>query len=184
MGGADVVPFLKRAIGIDPKFAMAYSVLGQIYDSIGESEISEETETRAYELRDRASDEERYWISDEYDKLVTGNLEKADQTCRLWMQAYPRATEPHEFLSGYISLVPGNYAKGAEEAKIALGIDPDLGVAYSNLVISYLALDRVEEAENTLRQSSARKVEISDFVIQHYIIAFLKGDKAAMEREA
>jgi hypothetical protein len=99
-GGADGVPFLKRAIEIDPKFAMAYSVLGQIYDSIGESELSAESETRAYELRDRASDEERYWISDEYDKLVTGNLEKAEQTCRLWMQAYPRAIEPHGFLSG------------------------------------------------------------------------------------
>lgn len=183
-GGAAAVPFFKRAIEIDPKFAMAYSFLGQIYDSTGESELSAQNETNAYELRDRASDEERYWISDEYDKLVTGNLEKAEQTCRLWIQVYPRAVAPHGFLSGYISLVPGNYAKGAEEAKTAIGIDPDLGVAYSNLAVSYVALDRFQDAQNALREASARKLEIPDFVIQRYMIAFLKGDKAGMEREA
>lgn len=183
-GGAAAVPFFKRAIEIDPNFAMAYSYLGQIYDSTGESELSAENETRAYALRDRASDEERYWITDEYDKLVTGKLEKAGQTCRLWIQAYPRAVAPHGFLSGYISLVPGNYAKGAEEAKTAIGIDPDLGVAYSNLVVSDIALDRFQDAQNALREASARKLEIPDFVIQRYMIAFLKGDKAGMERAA
>jgi len=86
-GGADSVPFFKRAIEIDPKFAMAYSVLGQVYGNIGESELSAESETRAYELRDRASEEERYWNSNSYDKQVTGNLQKADLTCELWMQA-------------------------------------------------------------------------------------------------
>jgi len=86
-------------------------------------------------------------------------------------------------LSGNISLVRGNYEKAVEEAKIALGIDPDFGIGYSNLVVSYLVLDRIEDAENTLRQASERKLEISDFVIQRYMIAFLKGDKAGMERE-
>jgi DNA-binding winged helix-turn-helix (wHTH) protein/tetratricopeptide (TPR) repeat protein len=182
-GGAAAAPFFKSAIEIDPKFAMAYSVLGQVYGNIGESELSAESETRAYELRDRASDEERYWISSSYDKQVTGNLQKADQTCELWMQAYPRAIEPHGFLSGNISLVRGNYEKAVEEAKIALGIDPDFGIGYSNLVVSDLALDRIEDAENTLRQASERKLEIPDFVIQRYMIAFFKGDKAGMERE-
>ena len=183
-GGAVAVPFFKRAIEIDPEFAMAYSLLGRAYGDIGESELSAESSARAYELRDRASDEERYWISASYDKQVTGNLEKAEQTCSLWMQEYPRATAPHGFMSGNISLIRGNYEKSIAEAKAALDLEPDLPIAYSNLALSYLALDRVDEAEKTLRQASERKLEIPDFLIQRYMIAFLKGDKAAMEQEA
>jgi len=183
-GGADGAPFFKRAIEIDPKFAMAYSVLGRVYGDLGESELSAESSTRAYELRDRASDEERYWIDASYEKQVTGDLEKARQICNLWMQAYPRALAPHGFLSGNISLVRGDYAKGAEEAKTALGIDPDFVIGYGNLVVNDLALKRIDAAAEALRQASARKLEIPDFVIQRYMIAFLEGNQAAMEREA
>ena len=100
------------------------------------------------------------------------------------MQEYPRATAPHGFMSGNISLIRGNYEKSIAEAKAALDLEPDLPIAYSNLALSYLALDRVDEAEKTLRQASERKLEIPDFLIQRYMIAFLKGDKAAMEQEA
>lgn len=182
-GAAPAVPFYQRAIEIDPEFAMAYSLLGRLYGDMGESELSAKSSTRAYELRDRASDQERYWISTSYDKQVTGNLEKAEQTCELWTQAYPRSKDPHAFLSGNISLVRGNYEKSVDEAKIALNLEPDFPIVYSNLTLSSLALNRIDEAENTLRQASARKLEFPDFVILRYMIAFLKGDKAAMGRE-
>lgn len=180
---APAVPFYQRAIEIDPEFAMAYALLGRVYGDMGESELSAKSSTRAYELRDRASDQERYWISTSYDKQVTGNLEKAEQTCELWTQAYPRAKDPHAFLSGNISLVRGNYEKSVDEAKIALNLEPDFPIVYSNLTLSYLALNRIDDAENTLRQASARKLEFPDFVILRYMIAFLKGDKAAMGRQ-
>jgi len=182
-GPALAVPFYQRATEIDPQFAMAYSLLGRLYGDMGESELSAKSTTRAYELRDRASDQERYFISASYDKQVTGNLEKAEQICELWTQAYPRARDPHVFLSGNISLVRGKYEKSVDEAKIALDLDPDHPIVYSNLTLSYLALNRVDEAENTLRQASARKLEFPDFVILRYMIAFLKGEKAAMGRE-
>jgi DNA-binding winged helix-turn-helix (wHTH) protein/tetratricopeptide (TPR) repeat protein len=182
-GPAPAVPFYQRAIEIDPEFAMAYSLLGRVYGDMGESELSAKNSARAYELRDRASDQERYWIFASYDKQITGNLEKAEQTCELWTQAYPRARDPHAFLSGNISLVRGNYEKSVDEAKIALDLDPDFPIVYSNLTLSYLALNRVDEAENTLRQASARKLEFPDFVILRYMIASLKGEKAAMGRE-
>jgi DNA-binding winged helix-turn-helix (wHTH) protein/tetratricopeptide (TPR) repeat protein len=182
-GSAAAVPFLKRAIEIDPNFASAYAALGRMYGDIGESALSAVNTSRAYQLRDRASDQERFFISLTYDLQVTGNLEKAQQTCDLWVQAYPRAWLPHGLLSGGIYNTLGKYEKSVDEAKIAIGIDPDFSIGYSILASSYLALGRTGEAENTLQRASGRKLDIPDFHVQRYAIAFLKEDKTAMERE-
>lgn len=182
-GSAASVPFLKRAVEIDPNFASAYAALGRMYGDIGESALSAENTSRAYQLRDRASDQERFFISLTYDLQVTGNLEKAQQTCDLWMQAYPRAWMPHALLSGGIYPQLGKYEKSVEEAKIAIGIDPDFSIGYAILADSYMALERTGEAENTLQRASGRKLDIPDFYVLRYVIAFLKDDKTGMERE-
>jgi eukaryotic-like serine/threonine-protein kinase len=88
------VPFLKRAIEIDSKFAMAYASLGRVYGDLGEPLASAESASRAYQLRDRASDQERFFITLTYHQQVTGNLEKAQQTGELWTQTYPRNVSP------------------------------------------------------------------------------------------
>jgi eukaryotic-like serine/threonine-protein kinase len=183
-GSAAAVPFYKHAIEIDPKFAMAYAALGRMYGDIGESVLSAESTSKAYQLRDRASDKEKFFISASYDMQVTGNLEKALQTCELWMQAYPRAVEPHGFLSGIIYPAFGKYEKSVEEAKIAIGLNPDFPIGYLILAYSDVAVGRIDEAENALQRAFERKLEISDFFVQRYTIAFLKGDKAGMEGEA
>ena len=182
-GSAAAVPFLKRAIEIDPNFASAYAALGRMYGDIGESALSAENTSRAYQLRDRASDQERFFISLTYDLQVTGNLEKAQQTCNLWVQAYPRAWLPHGLLSGGIYNTLAKYEKSVDEAKIAIGMDPDFSIGYSILAGSYLALERTDEAENILQRASGRKLDIPDFHVQRYAIAFLKDDKTGMERE-
>jgi DNA-binding winged helix-turn-helix (wHTH) protein/tetratricopeptide (TPR) repeat protein len=182
-GSAAAVPFFKRAIEIDPNFAMAYAWLGQLYSDIGESTLSAENTTKAYQLRDRASDAEKFFITASYDKWVTGNLDKAQQTYALWVQAYPRATSPHGFLSGNICLNRGNYEKSVDEANIAIGLDPDVAMLYSNLALAYVSLGRIDEAENAIRRASERKLEMPDFFVQRYSIAFLKGDSAGMEQE-
>jgi len=183
-GSAAAVPFLKRAIEIDPNFASAYAALGRMYGDIGESALSAENTRRAYQLRDRASDQERSFISLTYDLQVTGNLEKAQQTCDLWVQAYPRAWLPHGLLSGAIYPELGEYEKSVEEAKIATQIDPDFSIGYGILASSYVALERVGEAEQTLQRASQHKLDIPDFYVERYIIAFLKDDKKGMQREA
>jgi DNA-binding winged helix-turn-helix (wHTH) protein len=183
-GSAAAVPFLKRAIEIDPNFASAYAALGRMYGDIGESAQSAESTSRAYQLRDRASDQERFFITLSYDLQVTGNLEKGQQTCALWVQAYPRAWVPHGLLSGDIYVARGKREESLEEGKIALGIDPDFSIGYANLTASYMALERLDEAENTLQRASERKLEIPDFFVLRYVIAFLKGDKVGMERVA
>ena len=183
-GSAAAVPFLKRAIEIDPNFASAYAALGRMYGDIGESAQSAESTSKAYQLRDRASDQERFFITLSYDLQVTGNLEKGQQTCALWVQAYPRAWVPHGLLSGDIYAAMGKRDESVEEGKKALAMDPDFSIGYANLAGSYMALERLDEAENTLQRAFERKLEIPDFFVLRQMMAFLKGDKVGMERDA
>jgi DNA-binding winged helix-turn-helix (wHTH) protein/predicted Zn-dependent protease len=180
---AAAVPFFQRALEIDPNFASAYAALGRMYGDIGESALSAKNTNKAYQLRDRASDQEKFFISVNYDLEVTGNLEKAQQTCDLWTQAYPRAWLPHALLSGAIYPELGRYEKSVEEAKTAIGIDPDFSIGYSILAGSYVALEHSGEAEKSLQRASERKLDIPDFRVQRYVIAFLKDDQTGMERE-
>ncbi|MGB9434317.1 MAG: winged helix-turn-helix domain-containing protein [Candidatus Acidiferrum sp.] len=182
-GSAASVPFFKRAIEIDTNFASAYAALGRMYGDIGETALSAANTSKAYQLRDRASDQEMFFISLTYDLQVTGNLEKAQQTCDLWIQAYPRAWLPHGLLSGAIYNTLGKYENSVDEAKIAIEIDPDFSIGYSILAGSLLALGRTGEAENALQRAADRELDIPDFHVQRYVLAFLKNDKTAMERE-
>jgi eukaryotic-like serine/threonine-protein kinase len=181
-GPAAALPLFKRAIEIDPKFAMAHAFLGDMYGALGESALSAEGTSKAYQLRDRASDAEKFFITASYDLRVTGNLEKAQQTYELWAQTYPRDMRPHGFLST-IYIVTGKYEKAVEESKKAIELDPDFAIAYGNLAFSYQNLDRLGESENVLQRAFERKLEVPDFLVARYDIAFLRSDKAGMEQE-
>ena len=109
---------------------------------------------KAYQLRDRASDREKFFIAANYDVNVTGNLEKAQQTCELWKQTYPRDGRARTHLAGLIYPVLGKYEKSIEEAKIAIEAEPDFPVGYNVLADNYMALDRLAEAEKTLQRAS------------------------------
>ncbi|MGA8436653.1 MAG: winged helix-turn-helix domain-containing protein [Candidatus Sulfotelmatobacter sp.] len=183
-GPAAALPHFKRATEIDPEFAMAYSNLGNMYTNIGETDLSVESTRKAYQLRDRASDTEKFFITVHYHLDVTGNMEKAQQACEAWAQTYPREMPPHGLLSGAIYPVLGRYEGAVEEGKKAIKLDPDFGLAYNVLALSYQALDQLGEAENTLQRASDRKLEIPDLLVDRYEIAFLKGDQAAMDRVA
>jgi len=127
-GSAASVPFFRRAIEIDPNFASAYATLGRMYGDIGESVLSAVNTSKAYQLRDRASDQEKFFISLSYDLQVTGNLDKGQQTCALWVQAYPRAWVPHGLLAGDIYPAMGKHEEAVEEGKVALDLDPGFSI--------------------------------------------------------
>jgi eukaryotic-like serine/threonine-protein kinase len=182
-GLVSAFPHFKRATEIDSKFAMAYAHLGLTYSAIGESVLSTENTSNAYQLRDRATDREKFFIIVNYDRSVTRNLEKAQQTCALWAQTYPRDTNPHALSSGFIYQGAGKYKESIEEAKQAIALDPGLTFAYVNLAYSYFYLDRLGEAEDTMHRASERKLEVPEFLVLRYYIAFLRGDEAAMDRE-
>jgi len=180
---AEAVSLLKRAIEIDPKFAMAYAFLGRSYADLGESELAAQNIAKAYELRDRVSDRENYFITFNYHRQVTRNLELARQTLESWTQKYPRDRLPHGFLSGFTSSGSGHYDKAAEEGQKAIELDPDFAIGYENVAWAYVYLNRLSEAEAVLRKASERQIEIVQYSLCRYIIAFLRSDQTAMERE-
>jgi tetratricopeptide (TPR) repeat protein len=180
---ASAIPLFKRAIEIDPNFATAYVWLGRTYADIGETVLSAENTSKAYDLRDRASDTERFFITASYDIQVSGNLEKARQTLELWAQTYPRDASPHVMLSAFVYQQLGNFERSAEEAQktIRLLPDPDFP-AYVNLAGSYVLLGRLDDAQKILQQASARKLQNPFLVLVQYSIDFLKDDRAGMEK--
>jgi serine/threonine protein kinase/tetratricopeptide (TPR) repeat protein len=182
--GADAgLPFFKRALEIDPKFAMGYAALGLYYGTTGESDRAAENTRKAYELRDRVSDKERFFITAYYDGRATGNQEKAQQTCEQWAQIYPREWTPHAFLSGFIYPVLGRYEKAAEESRKAIELAPDTYTGYFLLGYNFIYLDRPAEAEDVLRVASERKMDAPFLSLLRFDLDFLKGDSAGMQRE-
>ncbi|MGC2450233.1 MAG: protein kinase [Candidatus Sulfotelmatobacter sp.] len=182
-GGDAAIPFLKRAVEIDPKFAAAYASLGLMYGSMGETELGTENIQKAYQLRNRASDNEKFFITAYYDGRATGNQEKAQQTCEAWAQAYPREWKPHSFLAGFIYPVLGEHEKAADEAQKTIELAPDFGVGYGLLGLNFVSLDRLAAAEDAVRRASERKIEIPLLALVRYDVAFLKGDNEGMQRE-
>jgi tetratricopeptide (TPR) repeat protein len=180
---AAAVPLLKEAIEKDPKFAMAHASLGLTYGFLGQPALSAESNRRAYELRDRASYREKFFITATYELQVTGNLEKAKQTCELWLQTYPRDKVPHGLLGAMLYPTFGQYEKGVEAAKQLVEIDPDFAIGYLQLAFNNQFAGHLEEAEHALQRASDRKLEIPELLIQRYDIAFLRGDQAGMDRE-
>jgi serine/threonine protein kinase/tetratricopeptide (TPR) repeat protein len=179
--GRPAVALYRRAIEIDTKFAMAYAHLGQVYGQLGESDLAAESISKAYELRDRASDREKFFLTLSYDFRVTGNLEKAQQNCELWSVTYPRDALPPAFLS-VIYDVNGQHERAIEEGRKTIERDPDFPLGYVNLAFTYQNLDRLGDTENILRQATERKVAFPDMWVVRYNIAFLRADQAGMER--
>jgi serine/threonine protein kinase/tetratricopeptide (TPR) repeat protein len=176
--GSETRSLLKRAIEIDPKFALAYAQLGNSY-----TETAAQYTAKAYELRDRVSDWENYYITFFYHRQVTGNLELARQTLESWAQKYPSNIEPHGLLSAFTSQVCGRYEKAAEEGQKAIKLDPDFAMGYINTAWAYVYQNRLTEAEAVLRKASERKIDVILLSQCRYFVAFLRGDRAAMERE-
>ena len=149
----------------------------------GETELGTENIRRAYELRDRASDNEKFFITAYYDGRATGNQKKAQQTCEAWAQAYPREWKPHSFLAGFIYPVLGEHEKAVDESQKTIELAPDFGVGYALLGSDSLSLDRLDAAEDAARRASERKIEIPLLALLRYDVAFLKGDSGGMQRE-
>jgi serine/threonine protein kinase/tetratricopeptide (TPR) repeat protein len=180
---AEAIPLLKRAVEIDPQFAMAYCDLGRLYASLGESELGAQNIAKAYELRNRVSNPENYYITFNYYRQVTRNLELARQTLESWSQEIPGDFMPHGFLAAFTTQGSGHYEKAVQEGLKAIEIDPDYAIGYQNVAFAYIYLNRLADAEALLHKAAERRIEIIEFSLCRYFIAFLRNDKAAMEKE-
>jgi eukaryotic-like serine/threonine-protein kinase len=176
--GTETRSLLKRAIEIDPNFAMAYAQLG-----LSDIDAAAQNVAKAYALRDQVSDWENYYITFNYHRQLTGNLEVARETLESWGQKYPNSVEPHGLLSAFTSQALGHYDKAVEEGQKSIQLDPDFAIGYVNTAWAYVYQDRLVEAEAVLRKASERKIDVVQLSLCRYFISFQRSDKAAMERE-
>jgi serine/threonine protein kinase/tetratricopeptide (TPR) repeat protein len=181
MGAA--IPHLQRAVGIDPQFAMAQAHLGFFYWNSGQTDLAIEHTLRAYELRDRVTEPERFFVLFLYDRQVTGNLQKEMETIETWVQAYPRDWQAWGVLGGWGPRGTGQYERGIQASEECLRLRPDLPFAYDSLAVHNMSLGRFSEAEAALRQAAERTLEVPNFLVARFYLAFLRGDQAGMKRE-
>jgi tetratricopeptide (TPR) repeat protein len=170
-------PLYQRAVAIDPDFAMAHAQVGFGYSVMGESALARPSTLRAYQLRDRASDVERFFIDTLYDRDLTGNLERERRTLESWAETYPRDPIPHGLIGGLALTSTGQYELAIAESDRAIALDPDLTPAYVNKAINQLYLNRLDDASLTIRRATERKLQSPEWFLSiPYLVAFLKGD--------
>jgi len=180
-GNAEAIPFYRRALEIDPNFAVAYASLGLVYGNLGQASLAEENIKKAYALRDRVSEREKYRISALYYNNVTGEMEQAIQVYELWAKSYPQDSVPPGNL-GVIYTNLGQYEKALAAVEAGQRLESD-AIGYSNLAGTYLALNRLDDAQKAIADAQQHHME-SDFLhLAIYQLAFVKGDTAEMERQ-
>jgi serine/threonine protein kinase/tetratricopeptide (TPR) repeat protein len=182
-GFTAALPFFKRAVDLDPSFASAYSSMSGSYTGLHQGGRAAEYVRKAYALREKVSERERFAIEGLYYMNVTGELEKAAQTYELYRQNYPRDELAYRYM-GTVYYRLGNREKALEEFREALRLEPSTEAAYSNLGRTYRALNRLEEVEKVYKQAEAHKLESERLLQGRYALAFLKGDRAQMEQLA
>jgi serine/threonine protein kinase/tetratricopeptide (TPR) repeat protein len=179
---AGSIPLFRRAIELDPNFAMAYAVLGQAYANLGEGAQAAEFTSKAFERRERTSELEKFYLTSHYYLNVTGEIDQEMQAYEQWRQTYPRDSVPRINLSvGYQRL--GQYEKGLSEIRETVQLDPNSAFVYDNLMFCYLALDRLDEARSVFDQALSHKIDAFGLRLGRYFIAFLQGDTAGMQAQ-
>jgi DNA-binding winged helix-turn-helix (wHTH) protein/tetratricopeptide (TPR) repeat protein len=181
-GPAAALPYDQHAIQLDPNFAMGYRSIGDDYFSLGELARASEYFTKAFQLREHASEREKLGIAAEYYHVVTGELDKAAQTYQEAIESYPRSVGVYGNL-GLVYGAQGQYEKAAEVTRQALRLAPGRSYLYGNLANYALALQRFDEARQSIHDAQARKLD--DLVLHNalYALAFLGADSAAMAEQ-
>jgi len=181
-GSAAGLPYHQRAMQLDPNFAMAYGALGVDYYSLGELGRASEYFTKAFELREHASEREKLAITAGYYQNVTGELEEAAQTFQEFTETYPRRARAHLDL-GLVYAEQGEYEKAAGAYRESLRLAPDNVAPYEALGNALLALQRFDEARQIIHEAQARKLDEYILHIALYALAFLGADSPAMAEQ-
>jgi eukaryotic-like serine/threonine-protein kinase len=175
------IPFYKQAIELDPNFALAYARLGAAYSNLGQADAAGEYQKMAFDLKDRASERERLYITGHY-YADSGQSEKGIAAWELYKQTYPRDSTPASNLAVQYSEL-GQYEKSLENAREAVELNPDSFYGYMNMASNYVALNRLDEAKAIL--NSALQRNLGGSIVHLYLgwVAWAQGDMAGMERE-
>jgi eukaryotic-like serine/threonine-protein kinase len=176
------IPFFKRAIDLDPNFAIAYALLATSYGNIGENSLAMENAQRAYSLRDRSSVKERLYLDTLNSSYVTGNLPEDERNVELILRTYPRDLGPYVDASAD-KIERGDYENSILAAQQALQLDRTHSIAVSNLWTCYVALNRFDAARAVLDQGIANGIDPEGLAANYYLSAFLRNDAEGMQKQ-
>ncbi|MGA8501002.1 MAG: winged helix-turn-helix domain-containing protein [Candidatus Sulfotelmatobacter sp.] len=181
-GPAAALPYDQRAVALDPDFAMAYRALGIDYATLSELGRAGEYFSKAFQLREHASERERLTISADYYSYATGELDKAAQTFQQEMEIYPREDAAYVNL-GLVYAALGQYDKATEITTQVARRAPEAVSEYENLANYALASQRYDETRQVIHQAQSRNVD--DFILHNasYALAFVGADPAAMAEQ-
>jgi serine/threonine protein kinase/tetratricopeptide (TPR) repeat protein len=184
LAGSNVraLALFQRAVAIDPDFAMAHAFLGFRYGGMGESALARQSLLKAHQLRNRASDVERFYIETLYDRDFTGNLERERRTLETWAESYPRDPSAPTLLAGLALSSTGQHEAAVAETEKAIALDPDVIPAYANQAFNQLMLNRLDDALLTVRLAADRRLESESLVTTQYLVAFLTGNENELRR--
>jgi DNA-binding winged helix-turn-helix (wHTH) protein/Flp pilus assembly protein TadD len=177
------IPLFQQAIALDPDFAIAYAHLGRAYQIVGPGDLMDEALRKAFALRNRTSEREKFDISAGYYQFVTNEIEQTIQICERWAQTYPVDFTPHRIL-GYENASLGRWDQSAGEFGKANELDPSQSLPYGGLIYAYMALNRRADAHAVCQRAQARKLDIGEIARVRYRLAFLDGDKEMMAKVA
>jgi tetratricopeptide (TPR) repeat protein len=181
-GEVEAIPFLERALELDPAFAAAATTLSTVYGNLGEGSKSVDYARLAYAQRDRVSQRERLFIVYQYHDRVTGNFSQAADTLEVWKRTYPNDFQPPNALA-IIDNRLGRYERGVEQAKDALLRTPGHPFAVSQLAHAYRGLGRYDEARRVAEEAVARGVATVPTRRLVYQLAVMRGDAAGAARQ-
>jgi tetratricopeptide (TPR) repeat protein len=176
------LPFYRRAVELNPNFAVVYARMGVIYSNAGERERAKENTRKAFELRDRVSEREKLYITEHYYETVTGELDKEIETLQLYQRTYPRDSIPGNNLAVAYAFT-GQYEKAVEAARQSVQADPNLANSHSNLTFAYMGLNQLDEARQVLEPALARFPASSTLHWGAFLLALVEGKANEAQRE-
>ncbi len=179
---AEAITFYKRAVELDPNFAMAYARLAVAYSNQFQTELAAQYSQKAYDRRDRVSERERFYISEKYTSYVTGDREEAVKVLKAWTQSYPNDYIPHNNLAANYSLF-GQFEDALKEAREAVRLSPNNTTAQGNYVEGFIKLNRFDEARQTLEQTVGQNPERGIYHFFNFELAFIRGDQDTMKKD-
>jgi predicted Ser/Thr protein kinase/predicted Zn-dependent protease len=182
-GSAEALPSYQHAIDLDPNFATAIEGLGIMYGNIGQPMRGTEYLSKAFALRDRASEREKLHITSMYYMVSTGELDKAVETFREWQENYPRDEIAYINL-GSLYAIEGKMEQGLEQSRQGMRLSPDNVIAAENAIGFLVSLGRFDEARQTYQQTMARKMDDDTLHLDLYGLEFVARNPKGMAEQA
>src|SRR5215467_6702886 len=176
----NAIPHLKRAIELDPNFAMAYATLGVVYENLSHETSGRDDLHKAFELKDRASERERLYISAHYYDEYQRDINKTIETYEEWKKTYPRDALPRVNVALQYDSI-GKFDKAVDNASEALRLDPKDPYANQNLAGAYMGLDRYDEVLAVINGAQTQNLAFTG-ARDLYLVAFIRHDQSAMDR--